>query len=1298
MKISPKVIRNCLYTLTYTAVSLLVLAAILLSIARLMLPVVEDYKPDIESWVSKMVGQQVQIATLDAAWYGLEPQLVLKGVQLLSNDRTEMFGYFQQARIGLNIFGSIYEGRLKPGALTIEGAHLVVVRQVDGNVSISGLDKGGLTGAKKTSDNNQAISDWLFNQRLLDVKDSNLVWIDNKNDEPAREFSNVNLRFRNVADRHLVHGSVTLPEELGARLEVALDVRGDLVSARGWSGSAYVEGANLRLAQWLKDVSAFHASVSDGLIGLRLWGQWRKAELFSLKGEIFSNGIQLSVENEPKIQMIETFSSRIYAQKINTAWEATFDEIIISTAKTVWPTARVDARFDPEQDMLDADVSYINISDILPVVKLLAKSDSDISTLLSRLNPSGVVKQTHLLVRDMSQSPQYYVSAELSQVRSSPWKSIPGVGGLNARLSLNNEVFGLTLPPQNFVLNYTGVFSYPASLKNVSASVSGKSDTDGFSLVAKVDNAEYRGAATNGSLYFDFPTGQAPWLDLAFYFEHGRIKNAKYYIPAKIMNANAVDWISMSLLDGKVKTGGLLYYGSINDYPFIKNEGLFDLTLDVKNGKLLFAKDWPEITRINGEFNLSADSLSFYGKTAKSLKSSLSAVDLVLPSFRSADMKLIITGDISGRSEDKLTYLHASPLEEIFAKNVSPLEVTGQSQLKLSLDIPLADTTKTKVDGVVSIRNNVLKADDWNLSIDKLFADLRFDNQGVYANKVTGSMAGITFTGDINTLDEGNDYRKIVIAGEADIDKDQLTYLLGNYIDQAHWARYFSGKTKIKTAVNIPIQYPQTEEDKKISLSLSADTTDVMLSLPYPLDKQAGMADIFELEAELTGDKRLLTLKTNKINALFEMVPAGDTQVIIRGGIGFEQKPELPSENGYRFVGHLERFSWTQWQQIIFPEDDEVPLLSDDGAGGSQYFNVHIDNFEIFGSWFGKTSVQASSGSQLWSIHLSGEKVAGEVFIPVVLSSAPLVMNMDKLIVVRSAGDGNEETLYIDPRELPEIKIESKMFVFNDLNFGALNVVAKKIDDGLYLDKFLMKTKYTTISATGNWVEVDKKQTSMFDILVTTSHLGKTIKGWGFADAFGGGVGGIRLNANWTGNPSDFSFQAAAGNMDIDIKDTSLLDFDLGPAKMAGLFLPRRLLLDFRDVFNKGMHFDSIKGQYQIADGNAFTNDLTLDGPTADILMTGRIGLVAKDYDQLITVNRRLVGDSLSTLATLATNPLVNPLLAAQIYGLKKIFEKQIDDILSVQYTIKGPWESPQITPVVKNLENRGDTDEDLFE
>ena len=1293
-------LRSFFHATMYLVVSVLVIAALLLSVARLMLPAIEEYRPDIESWVSQVIGQEVEIATLDAAWYGLEPQLVLKGVQLLSPDRNVTTSYFQQARIGLNIFSSLFHWRLIPGGLTVEGASFSFVRRASGNVTLSGVKERNINKVDKSSDGaNQVLSDWLFSQRILDVRDSEIFWLDEENNKNQWHFTKVNLKFRNDGDHHIVHGSVNLPDEIGARLEVAIDANGDLLSANGWSGSAYFEAANLLLEPWAKEFPDLNFTVSNGLVGLRLWSTWRKANLIALKGDVFSNGFKIASKKSPKVQSIESLSTNINVQKISNYWEATLDRFTVSTAKSTWPQFRLDSKIDVENKQTQTSISQIRIGDLLPIASVLIDDNEKLSTLLAKLSPAGEISDLHFDVGLKDEKPIFYAKGSIEDYQNKPWKKIPGFTELELDFELSDRSAHVRFPKQNFSLDYSGAFEFPAALKDVQGELYWIKRDVGSSVIAKDLVAQYLGATAKGSLQVDILPDKNHHIDLSFHFLDGQVKNAKYYIPSRLMKKTAADWIKQALVSGNVEKGGLLYFGKVKEFPFVNNEGLFDVDLEVSNGTLNFAKGWPEINKIEGLFELNANALSFSSSSAKTLNVPLKNVFVEFPIFRTKHPKLKIVGEVEGDSAKKLNYLHNSPLEDIFAKNISPIKMAGNSELELELDIPLRDIKSTQVNGEIEIKDNTFEADEWRLDIQSLSTRLSFNNQGINAERVTGVMDGVTLNGNIitKTVEEG--YNLISIANQSEVNDIEMARMFGRFLDKSHWGDYIAGNTTIATEIEIPLLAKEVIKGPKINLSLSASLNDIAIELPYPLSKSYDEKDTIVLSADLSGEKRLLEIETNNLNAIFEIVPAGDQQVITRGGVGFHQAAELPLENGYRYVGRLDRFSWTRWEPIIFPSEHATPLLAEGDGSSSQYFDVEIEKLELFGSWFGKTMVQASSGSQLWSIHLSGDDLAGEVFLPVVLSSAPLIMNFERLKVERGKiNSGDDKFVYLDPRVMPEIQIDAKNFTFNDINFGHLKGHAKKIDAGLRLDDFSMINKTTQISAKGNWIEIDDEQTSTFDVLVKTNQLGTTVKSWGFSDAFGGGVGDIKLNARWENKPTDFSFATAKGSLKADIKDASLLDFELGAAKMVGLFLPRRLLLDFRDVFNKGMHFDSIKGEYQIDEGSAYTADLRLDGPAADILMAGRIGLVAEDYDQLITVNRRLVGDSLSTLAALATNPLVNPVLAAQVFALKKLFEKQIDEILSVQYTIKGPWESPKITPVVKNLEDRGEHIEDLFE
>jgi hypothetical protein len=83
-----------------------------------------------------------------------------------------------------------------------------------------------------------------------------------------------------------------------------------------------------------------------------------------------------------------------------------------------------------------------------------------------------------------------------------------------------------------------------------------------------------------------------------------------------------------------------------------------------------------------------------------------------------------------------------------------------------------------------------------------------------------------------------------------------------------------------------------------------------------------------------------------------------------------------------------------------------------------------------------------------------------------------------------------------------------------------------------------------------------------------------------------------------------------AGQISINIESGQFLKADPGLAKLLSVLslqsLPRRLSLDFRDVFSEGFAFDFVRGDMLIDQGVASTNNLQMKGVNAAVLMEGR--------------------------------------------------------------------------------------------
>ncbi len=125
---------------------------------------------------------------------------------------------------------------------------------------------------------------------------------------------------------------------------------------------------------------------------------------------------------------------------------------------------------------------------------------------------------------------------------------------------------------------------------------------------------------------------------------------------------------------------------------------------------------------------------------------------------------------------------------------------------------------------------------------------------------------------------------------------------------------------------------------------------------------------------------------------------------------------------------------------------------------------------------------------------------------------------------------------------------------------------------------------------------------------------------------------------------------------------------------MSIIALPRRLSLDFSDVFSKGFGFDKIAGTFRIDGGETYTCDLSLEGPAADIGIVGRAGLDSRDYDQAAVVSANF-GNTLPIVGAVVAGPQA----AAALLIFSQIFKKPLQEVSQVYYAIEGTWDEPLV-------------------
>ena len=159
-------------------------------------------------------------------------------------------------------------------------------------------------------------------------------------------------------------------------------------------------------------------------------------------------------------------------------------------------------------------------------------------------------------------------------------------------------------------------------------------------------------------------------------------------------------------------------------------------------------------------------------------------------------------------------------------------------------------------------------------------------------------------------------------------------------------------------------------------------------------------------------------------------------------------------------------------------------------------------------------------------------------------------------------------------------------------------------------------------------------------------------------------------------------YPSLQGQFQVRMGRGQFLKADPGVAKLLGVLslqgLPRRLLLDFRDVFAEGFAFDSVQGDVRIQQGIASTSNLQIDGVNAVVRMEGSADMAQETQQLQVLILPQLDAGGASVVAGLAVNPVVG--LTA--YLAQWLLKSPLSKAAIQEFTVDGSWTEPRVTRV----------------
>lgn len=167
----------------------------------------------------------------------------------------------------------------------------------------------------------------------------------------------------------------------------------------------------------------------------------------------------------------------------------------------------------------------------------------------------------------------------------------------------------------------------------------------------------------------------------------------------------------------------------------------------------------------------------------------------------------------------------------------------------------------------------------------------------------------------------------------------------------------------------------------------------------------------------------------------------------------------------------------------------------------------------------------------------------------------------------------------------------------------------------------------------------------------------------------------------WPGGPQDFSLANVLGSLDLDIADGRFLDTPAGASgtlRVVGILnladIVQSLSLNLSEMFESGIPFHTIEGEVFFHAGSIEVGQMDVKGRSSSFQFTGISEVASQNLD----------GELIATLPVANNLPWVAALaaglpVAAGVFVVSKVFEKQMNQFSSAVYRISGYWEDPQV-------------------
>lgn len=1224
----------------------LVFAALVLALRYVVLPKVGDYQAEIEQVASRAVGRPVRIERIEARWRGLNPDLVLDGVQVLDRQGAPAFSLNRVESV--LSWQTLLRGRPMLSLLAFEGPVLHVRRDAGGKITVAGLETEG--------DSDPAFAEWVLEQRHIRIRDATIVWDDRLRQAPPLILEDLQFGLDNSGRRHRFGLSAAPPAELAARIDIRGEVKGDVGEALdSLSGKVFVELDYADLAGWRAWVD-YPVHLPQGRGALRVWGDLQQGG-GQLTADVALEELRIRLGRKLPELELASMRGRVEARYKANEWAVSGHKVELLTQRGL-RVAPTDFHVEWRQNPLTAAVSGSASASFLDLAALASLAgyvplDAGSRDLLLKHQPQGRVAELRASWGLEGESlKRYSLKAGFDQLGIQPGGYFPGASGLSGHIDLTEKGGELALDAGASSLSLPAVFPEPdIALDSLKARATWKAGPAGVDI--KLEKLDFAGPDAAGSARGSYRySGDGPGeIDLLASVDRADGRAVWRYMPHAV-NADARAWLRRGIVSGRGHDGRLVLKGNLRDFPFRDGKtGQFIVTAKASDAKVDYAAGWPTIEHIDADMTFGIG-MKVEASKGAIFGAKLSGVTVTIPDFESREELLQVRGVAQGPTGEFLRFIDQSPVGDTIDRFTAGMKASGNGRLDLELDIPLRHPNDTKLRGDYRFQNNQLQPLAGLPPLTQVNGRLAISETMVNAQDITGKVFG----GPLKVLVKSNgDKVGVQASGTANIAEVSSHFgwpLINHLAGSAGW----------KADISI--------RKRNADVVVESDLLGVSSPLPEPLNKNATTPLALRVERtvpDATREQYRITLGKVAQGLVVRRLDNWERGVFAVG----DAEPRLP-EKGLAVRVALPRIDADAWKNFL----PDGAAGGEAGGGGLALSMVTLKTAQLhlLGRDYNQVDTSLRPRDNGWQIGLATREAVGDIFWR--SAGEGWIEGSFKRLQIRPAAEAGQGSSTLI-NSLPGMSLTVDDFQIGDKALGRLELKARNDRGAWRLDMLSLQNPDGGLKGKGVWYNTGAQQTRL-DFELTAKDAGKLLDRLGYADSLRRGSARLGGDLQWNGPLTDIHYPSLTGQLAVSAEKGQFNKLEPGVGKLLGLIslqsLPRRLTLDFRDVFSDGLAFDSIDGKLAVKKGIMRTTEtLRIKGPAVQIEMDGETDLKNETQDLQVVVRPEIANVAAVGVA------LVHPVVGAAALLANSVLPNPLNRLFSYRYHVTGSWSDPKV-------------------